>query len=70
MPLYELMVYDDGECAVRKIMKQLRYQSNLLFNSQDKLKEYLESFLCIRWPVIEVLEEIESAKEYEWTEFK
>lgn len=70
MTLYELKVYDDGECAVRKVIHRNAYHTNMLFNSQGELKEYLTSFLCIRWPVTEVLESIESAKEQEWTEFK
>jgi len=51
-------------------MQHTPYQTNVLFDSQDKLKEYLQSFLCIRWPITEVLEAIESAQNYEWTKFK
>lgn len=70
MALYELQVFDDGECAVRKIMQRTSYQTNVLFDSQDKLVAYLKSFLCIRWSITEVLEAIESAKNHEWVEFK
>jgi hypothetical protein len=70
MTLYELKVYDDGECAVRKVIRRNAYQTNMLFDSQVELKDYLTSFLFIRWPVTEVLEAIESTDNYEWTEFK
>ena len=70
MTLYEVQVFDDGECAVRKTPQRSSYETNVLFDSPGKLIEYLESFLCIRWPITEVLDAIEAAKEYEWIEFK
>lgn len=70
LTLYELKVFDDGECAVRKVSKQTPYQTNMLFNSQQKLHDYLKSFLQIRWSITEVIGAIESANDYEWIEFK
>ena len=63
MALYELKVFDDGECATRKVLQCPPYQTNMFFYSQNKLKEYLESFLYIRWPITEVLDATESARD-------
>jgi hypothetical protein len=68
--LYELQVFDDGECAVRKISKKPLFAFNAFFNTQNELKEYLLSVISIRWSLDEVLARIATAKEYEWTEFK
>ncbi len=66
----ELKVFDDGECAVRKVTQPPSFQTNMMFDSQQELQEYLKSFLGIRWPIREVLDSIESSKDYEWVEFK
>lgn len=70
MKQYELKVYDDGECAVRKIKDKILYPTNLIFSSRYDLHEYLKSVLCIRWPIEEVLKSIDYAKDYEWIDFK
>lgn len=70
MKRYELKVYDDGDCAVRKVTERMLYPVTILFDSIDELQKYLTSFLCIRWPINEVLNSIENATDYEWTEFK
>jgi hypothetical protein len=70
MAWYELKVFEDGDCAVRKVLEQTKFRSNLLFSSRKELQEYLITELCTRWPINEVFDAIESAKDDEWTEFK
>lgn len=67
---YELHVYDDGDCAVRKINAKARSLINILFVSFDELQKYVTTDLDIRWPIQEVVAAIEMAKEDEWIEFK
>jgi hypothetical protein len=70
MALYELQVFDDGECAVRKISKRTHFAFNTFFSTQEDLKEYLLSVIAPRCTIDEVLTKIDTAQEYEWTEFK
>jgi hypothetical protein len=70
MKLYELQVFDDGECAVRKVNKKPLFAFNTFCNTQEELKDYLVSVIYPRYPIDEILASIAAAKEYEWTEFK
>jgi hypothetical protein len=70
MKLYELQVFDDGECAVRKVNKKPMFAFNTFFNTQEELKVYLLSIISPRYPIDEILVSIDAAKEYEWIEFK
>ena len=70
MPLYELNVFDDGECAVRKISKRPLFAYNAFFSTLEELKDYFSSALSLRWPMEDILARIAAAQEYEWTEFK
>lgn len=67
---YELKVYDDGECAVRKTTQKILYPTNAIFSSHSDLSEYLQTVISIRWPILEVLDLVDSANENDWIEFK
>jgi hypothetical protein len=68
--IFELKVFDDGECAVRKTIKPQLMQSNTILKSNHDLVQYLTNILCLRWPLSDVLKLINSAEMNQWVEFK
>ena len=70
MKLYELQVFDDGECAVRKVNKKPLFAFNTFYNTKEELKDDLVSVISPRHPIDEILANIDAANEYEWIEFK
>lgn len=68
--LYEVDVYDDGDITVRKIEREPQYCVTMIFHDIDEVKKYLTEWLSVRWPIEDIIKDIEEASLWQWVEFK